>query len=204
QRSVQGAACSIIFILLGIACQHEHRGVSGLRAGADGNRQAFVGRELPVTAHISIDAPVDRADIAIRPASGAGWTFAREYTEGIEGKTHTPFVAAVAVPDTVEPGNYLLVFRITDAEGNVTADSAGFKLDIDSTVPTASDLEGAINVAGNDLHLESELSAPLGIAKVVVTIMGHTWEETFTFSGNELAGQLTHRFHEHVNVGHAP
>ncbi len=204
QWKVQGVVCFLIFILLGVACQHEHPGVSDLRAGTDGNRQAFVGGELPVTAHIAVDAPVDRADVAIRPASGAGWAFAGEYSEGLGGKTHAPFEAAVAIPDTVEPGDYILVFRITDAEGNVSADSVDFKLAIDSTVPTASDLDVGINAAGNDLHLESELSAPLAIAKVVVEVKGIAWEETFIFSGTELAGQLSLRFHEHVKVGEAP
>ncbi len=197
-------ACFLLFILLGVACQHGHPGVSDLRAGTDGNRQAFVGGELPIAAHIASDAPVDRADVAIRPASGKGWTFYREYTEGLGGKTHAPFEAAVAIPDTVEAGDYILVFRITDAEGSVSTDSVGFKLAIDSTVPTTSDLDVGINAAGNDLHLESELSAPLGIAKVVVEVKGVAWQETFTFSGKELAGQLTHRFHEHVKVGEAP
>src|SRR5690606_26327541 len=104
-------------------------------------------------------------------------------------------------PDTVEPGDYTLILLITDATENVSEDSVRFRLAIDSTVPTASDLDVGINAAGDDLHLETELSAPLGFAKVVVEVKGDAWEKTFSFSGGELVGRPTYRFHEHVKIG---
>lgn len=201
---IQKVASSIIFIFLAMACQHEHAGISDLRVGTEGNGKAFAGLELPVTAHVSVHAPIVHADVEIQPISGEGWTFQQQYTGSIAGKTHAQFETGIAVSDTAETGDYILVLRITDAEETVSEDTARFRLAIDSTVPTASDLDVGINAAGDDLHLESELTAPLGIAQVVVEIKGDDWEEAFTFSQAQLVGQLSYRFHEHVKVGEAP
>lgn len=198
------AICSIFFILLSTACHQEHPGVSDLRVGTDGNGEAFVGQELPVTAHISVHTPINRADVEIRAISGQGWAFQQQYTEGIAGKTHAQFETVIAVPDTVETGDYILVLRIMDAEETTSEDTARFRLAVDNTVPVASDLDVGINAAGDDLHLESELTVPLGIAKVLVEIKGDDWEKAFTFSEERLVGQLSYRFHEHVKVGEAP
>lgn len=196
--------CSIIFTLLSAACQHGHPGVYDLQVGPEGKGEAFVGQELPVTAHLSVHAPIVRADVEIRAVSDEGWTFQQQYTEGLAGKMHARFETGIKVPDTVETGDYILVLRITDAEETVSEDTARFRLAIDSTVPTASDLDVGINAAGDDLHLESELTVPLGIAKVLVEIKGDDWEKAFAFSEGQLVGQLSYRFHEHVKVGEAP
>ena len=89
-------ASSIIFTLLSGACQHEHAGLSDLRVGTECKGEAFAGQELTVTAHISVHAPVNRADVGIRPISGGGWTFQQQYTEGIAGKTHTQFETGIS------------------------------------------------------------------------------------------------------------
>ena len=197
-------AYATIFTLLSAACQHEHAGVSNLQVGSGGSAEALIGQELPVTAHISAQAPINRADVEIKPVSGKGWVFKQQYTKGIAGKVHTQFETSMTIPNTVEAGDYLLVLRITDADGTLSEDTAQFRLAIDSTVPTASDLDVGINAAGDDLHLESKLTAPLGIAKVAVEIKGDNWEKAFTFSEERLIGQLNHHFHEHVKVGEAP
>lgn len=196
---------TLMFIgLLSAACHPEHPGVTDLRVGTEDSGEAFAGQELPMSAHIAVHAPIRRADVEIRPVSGKGWTFAQQYNESLEGKTHARFEARIGIPDTAEAGDYLLVLRITDTEEHVSEDTARFRLAIDSTVPTASGLDVGINKAGNDLHLETELTVPAGIAGVSVEIRGDAWSDTFDFSGNDLVGQLTHRFHEHVKVGEAP
>lgn len=204
QWNVSKLATLMFIGLLSATCHSEHSGVSDLRVGAENSEEAFAGQELPITAHIAVHAPIKRADVEIRPVSGKGWTFAQQYTESLKGKTHARFEARIGIPDTAEMGDYLLVLRITDTEEHVSEDTARFRLAIDSTVPTASDLDVGINKAGNDLHLETELTVPAGIAGVRVEIRGDAWSDTFNFSGNDLVGQLTHRFHEHVKVGEAP
>lgn len=204
-RSTYGLlAYSLVFFLLCAACHHGHHGVSDLQVGNGGNQDIFLGEALPVTAHIATDAPIARVDVAIRPVSGEGWTLSNEYTEGLDGKMHVQFETIIVVPDTVRTGDYMLKLRVIDTAECISEDSIRFNLTIDNTTPQASALDVGINAAGNDLHLETELSAPLGIAAVVVEIKGGTWSETFAFSGKELVGQLTHRFHEHIRVTEAP
>lgn len=191
--------------LLAVAgCKQGGTGISEIQLGNAGNNEGFVGQELPITARVSAHAAIDYIDIEIQPQAEDGWTFKQRYTEGMAGGKSVIFKAGVAVPAVAEAGDYRLVLRATDADGDVIEATAVFKLSIDSTVPTASDLEVGINKAGNDLHLEAELTAPAGIAKVKVEIKGDAWRDEFTFSGKELAGQLTHHFHEHVHVGEAP
>src|SRR5690606_3895877 len=95
QRKVQVMTCSIIFTLLSAACQHGHPGVYDLQVGPEGKGEAFVGQELPVTAHLSVHAPIVRADVEIRAVSDEGWTFQQQYTEGLAGKMHARFETGI-------------------------------------------------------------------------------------------------------------
>lgn len=190
------------FIILLAGCSSPGRGISDLQVGE--KAEAFVGLSLPVSARVSAEAAIVEISIAIRPVSDEGWTFAAQYSDGIAGKNKADFRTDVAIPATAEPGNYRLTLRLVEADGSVTEASADFRLTIDSTVPTASGLDVGINAAGNDLHLETELTAPSGIKSVFVAIEGNAWSKEFKFAGEQLVGQLTHHFHEHVHVSEAP
>jgi len=172
--------------------------------GPNGNAEAYVGQQFLFQARLSAEAGIQYTEVDIQPTSGEGWTFNQRYTEKLAGKKRVTFAAEVAVPLTADAGNYQLVLRMTDNNNITVSEMAPFELIIDNTVPTAGDLDVGINAAGNDLHLETELTAPAGIEKVVVEIQGDNWSNELTFSGGQLTGQLSNHFHEHVAVGDAP
>lgn len=191
-------------LLLGACSVGEKNRVSDLWVGLDVEGLGYAGQSLPVSATIRSNTPIAHIDMEIQPETGTGWAFTQRYTEGLSGRTSAVFETAVAVPDTAERGDYRLVLRLTEEDGSTVAETAAFSLSIDTTVPIASGLELGVNAAGNDLHLASELTAPAGIAHVVVEITGESWSDRVAFSSDRLAGKLDHHFHEHIHVGEAP
>lgn len=195
---------TVIFMFLWVGCHQGGTGISRLQVGPNGNGEAYVGQQFLFQARLSAEAGIRYADVEIHPVSGEGWKFNQRYTERLSGKKQVTFAAEVVVPPTAEAGDYQLVLRLTDSNDITASETATVKLLLDNTVPTATDLDVGINAAGTDLHLESELIASAGIEKVMVKITGDTWNDELTFSGRQVAGQLSHRFHEHVAVGDAP
>ncbi len=193
---------SIVLFLAG--CNSGTTGISGLRIGDDTGKEVFPGQPLQVTARLATHTEISHIDLEIQPAADSGWTFRQEYRDGYSGLQKVNFKAELPVPPDAEPGTYRLALRLTDKKGSEMTESDDFRLAIDSSIPTATDLDAGINTAGNDLHLETELTAPGRINKVVVDIKGDEWQKTFTFAGKQLTGQLSHRFHEHVDVAEAP
>jgi len=194
----------LFFIVLSAGCGRQGAGISNIQVEEGGRAEVFVGQPFTVSAHVAAGKAIDHVDLRIGPVSGEGWTFERPFSEGIAGKKAVSFAARVEIPKDAEPGSYRLTLRLTEDDGSVAEESADFQIAIDSTIPTASDLDVGINAAGNDLHLETELIAPSGIKAVLVEIKGDAWSTGFTFNEGELVGQLTHHFHEHVHVEEAP
>ncbi|SKB63501.1 protein of unknown function [Parapedobacter luteus] len=194
----------LLLLVVMAGCGRQEAGVSKLRIGADGNAEAFVGQSFPVEAHVAATTTISEAEINIRPVSGDGWVFNGPFSEGIAGKKDATFAARIDVPADTEPGNYTLTLRVIDADGSVSESTGDFRIGIDSTVPIAGDLDVGINAAGNDLHLETELTVPGKIDQVTVEIKGDAWSDEVTFAGDRLVGQLAHHFHEHIAVAEAP
>lgn len=192
----------LLFFAMG--CNYENTGISRLRVGVDGDAESYIGQRLLLQARLSAETGIRYADIEIRPLVDEGWTFTQRYVEKFAGKKRVTFAEDIAVPPTADAGDYQLALRVTDHNDITVSETTTFKLIIDHTVPIATDLDVGINAAGNDLHLETQLTAPEGIKKVRVKIKGDSWDDELIFSGKRVVGQLSHHFHEHVPVGEAP
>ncbi len=203
QKGIASMSCLLMSLFIISACS-SGSGISDIQIGETGGQEAFVGQDLAISGNISSHADLVDVTIEITPESGEGWTFEQQYTDGIAGAKQAKFEQKIPVPLTAETGNYVLVIRAIDTHGHLIEETKPFRIGIDSTVPTASDLDIGINAAGNDLHLETELTVPTKLAKVVVAIKGDDWSDEVTFDGEAIVGKLTHHFHEHIKVGEAP
>lgn len=201
---MKGNALAAIAVLLLIGCGGGDSGIGKLQVGTGAPAEGFAGQPLPVVAAVTTKAAIAQVTVDIRPVTGQGWTFSKPYTDEVVGSKEMTFRTAIDVPTDAEPGNYQLTLRVTTADSIAIAASADFRLDIDSTVPTTTDLDVGINAAGDDLHLETELAAPSKIKQVSVAVEGEQWRKEFSFAGKALVGQLSAHFHEHVHVADAP
>ncbi len=204
QFAGQRLAAVLTAMIVFVGCGGRQEGIGSLKVGPEGNAEGFAGQSLPVSASVRTASPISHVDVAIQPIAGSGWTFSERYTERIAGNREIPFQAGVDVPVDAEPGDYKLTVHVETADGTAFTESTDLRLAIDSTVPVASDLDVGINAAGNDLHLETELTVPGKIRQVRVEVVGDDWRDEFPFAGSKLVGQLAHHFHEHVQVGEAP
>ncbi|MFC3198035.1 DUF4625 domain-containing protein [Parapedobacter deserti] len=202
--STSQLVCILLSAVVLLSCGTRGAGVSDLQVGSQGSGEAFVGHSFSVEANLRANTSIAHVVMDIQPVSGDGWTFNEQYTDGVAGEKGAKFTTEVAVPITAEPGHYRLTLRAVDDNGSATESSTDFELSIDSTVPTLSGIDVGINAAGDDLHLEAELTAPSKIESVNVEVIGDAWNKEFRFTNERLVGQLSYHFHEHVRVSEAP
>lgn len=193
----------IIIGFLAISCSPKGSGINGLQVGG-ADATVSVGQSTLIEANINVDQPIDNVQIEWKSANDDGWELLEVYTEDFQGKTNAVFFESVSIPTDVIPGKYVLTMKVKQQDGTVVEQSMETTFTIDSTVPVASALDVGINAAGNDLHLESELTAVKKIEQVVVKVNGASWSKDFTFDSPKIKDQLSHTFHEHVHVDDAP
>ena len=197
---------TFIYALIGlfaVSCSSKGNGISDLKiVGSD--EGVSVGQPSLIEADINVEDAIDEVQITWEPTSGDGWQLAAAFTDGLQGQQSVRFSEYIDVPVDAAPGKYRLTMKVKQQDGTEIEESVDATLTIDSTVPVASDLDVGINAAGNDLHLETELTAVKKIQQVTVQVNGAAWSKDFTFDGSRIKDQLSLHFHEHVHIDEAP
>jgi len=187
-----------------VSCSADRPGVRHLEVGEKGSAEAFVGQELPVRAEIALGEKIATIHLDAKASEAGGWTFHRHYTEGYAGKDRAAFAEKIDIPEDAKVGGYTVTVKAIGESGAAEEKSADFRLSVDSSVPVTGDLDVGINAAGNDLHLETDITAAKKIKQVRVEIKGAAWSRDFTFDKAQMKDQLSYNFHEHVPVDEAP
>lgn len=178
--------------------------VKNLEIGHANSKIAYPGTDIHVEAALFAAANLNSLKLEVRPKSGTGWKFEKEYTDGIKGLKNAVFHQHIDVPADAALGAYLVVLTVTDQNGRNTKVESDLEVKYDPTLPSATGFEVGLNTAGNDLHMGADISAVNKIAKVVVEVHGAGWEKVFEYTDAAMVGQTTYHFHKHADVTAAP
>jgi len=171
---------------------------------ANDNKQAFVGQTLDLEAILNLSAPLTGIDVTVEPQGEKGWRFEQHFEEQLNKGTSIPLKKQINIPDTASVGKYIVAISAIQEDNQRAEKQIEVDFVIDSTVPILSPLDVGLNKAGNDLHLETEITAAKKIAKINVHIKGESWHESYDFTGQKFEGKLSLHFHEHIHVDDAP
>jgi hypothetical protein len=178
--------------------------ITGLEVGVNNNKTAHPGNDLHIEAAIDAPGTIATVVLEIHPETGDGWKVNTTYTENLEGLKNAEFHKHIDVPADAKLGDYHGHLKVTDKQGKVTEAEFELSLIADPTLPAATGFEIGLNAAGNDLHVEANLSATNKIAKAVVEVHGSAWEKETEFTDAAMVGQLTYHLHKHIDVTAAP
>ncbi len=178
--------------------------VTGLEVGINNSKIAHPGNDLHIEAQITAEGTIKEVVLEIHPEAGAGWKLTQTYTEGFAGQKNAEFHKHVDVPADAVLGDYHGHIKVTDQAGQVTEAEFELKITSDPTLPTVDGFEVGLNAAGNDLHVEADITAPNKIAKAVVEVHGNGWEKEVTYTDAGMVGQTAYNLHNHIDVTAAP
>jgi hypothetical protein len=176
--------------------------ITGVEIGSDNSKVAYTGADIHIEAQITAPGTIATVQVEIHPETGNGWKFDSVYTTGFAGLKNAEFHKHIDIPADAVTGHYHLHFVVTDQRGQKKEFEEEIEIKTDPTLPFISGLELELE-GGNDLHLETEITAPNKIAKVEVEIHG-AWEKEFSYTDAAMVGQTTYHFHKHLDVGAAP
>ena len=108
------------------------------------------------------------------------------------------------MPADAAIGKYRVVLTLTDQQGQVTKIESDLELKFDPTLPQATGFEVGLNTAGNDLHMEANITAVNKIAKIIVEIHGGNYEKEVIYTDAAMVGANSYNFHKHLNVSDVP
>lgn len=178
--------------------------ITALEVGHDNNKIAYPGADIHIEADLFAAATIAKVKLEIHPVANTAWKFEKDYTEGFAGQKNAEFHKHIDIPADAPLGKYHIHLSVTDLQGQVTEVESELELKYDPTLPSATGFEVGLNAAGNDLHMEANISAINKIAKIVVEIHGTGYEKEFTYTDAAMVGATTYNFHKHINVAEAP
>ncbi|WP_177217111.1 DUF4625 domain-containing protein [Pedobacter insulae] len=178
--------------------------ITDMEVGTANSKVAFPGTDLHIEAKLDAKETISSVKLAITPISATGWTLNEEFTAGYIGSKNSEFHEHVDIPTDAELGKYRIVLTLTDQKGQVTTSESELELKYDPTLPQATNFEVGLNTAGNDLHLEANITAVNKIAKIIVEVHGGTYEKEVEYTDAAMVGSTTYNLHKHVNVTDAP
>jgi hypothetical protein len=105
--------------------------IRNFELGHDNSKIAYIGGELHIDAEIVADGKIDRIIVEIHPEGDHNksvkkvsldndWEVEIIYTE-FSGLKNTVFHKDLDVPEDAEPGDYHILFKVIDMEGNTTS-----------------------------------------------------------------------------------
>jgi len=177
--------------------------ITGVEIGSDNSKIGYAGSDFHIDAAITAPAGIAEVRVEIHPASGAGWEYDSVYTEGFAGLNNAQFHKHIDIPADAATGHYHLHLTVTDANGTKADIEEEIEIKQDATLPSISGLGIELENSGNELHLETTITAPNKIAEVSVEIHG-AWEEEYTYTDAAMVGQTTYDFHQHIDISAAP
>ena len=178
--------------------------ISDLEVGSNNNKTAFPGTDLHIEADLIAAENIAKVSLDINPVAATGWKFSKEFVTGYAGSKNAEFHEHIDVPADAAIGKYRVVLTLTDQQGQVTKIESDLELKFDPTLPQATGFEVGLNTAGNDLHMEANITAVNKIARVEVEIHGGNYEKEVVYTDAAMVGQTTYNFHKHLNVTDVP
>ncbi|TWI84420.1 DUF4625 domain-containing protein [Chitinophaga japonensis] len=177
--------------------------ITEVEIGADNSKIGYAGSDFHIDAAITAAGSIANVQLEIHPESGAGWEYDSVYTEGFAGLKNAQFHEHIDIPADAAVGHYHLHLTVTDENGVKAEIEEEIEIRQDATLPSISGLGIELENNGNELHLETTITAPNKIAEVSVEIHG-AWEEEYTYTDAEMVGQTTYDFHKHIDISAAP
>ncbi|WP_126972681.1 DUF4625 domain-containing protein [Gynurincola endophyticus] len=178
--------------------------IEDVELGSSNSRIAYRGSDFHIEAEIKAPGTIESVTVEIHGSGANAWEFEQVYTDGFKGLKNAELHKHIDVPATVALGNYHLHIVVLDQQGKKTSYEADIEVKEDNTLPSISTLELELNAAGDDLHVETLITAPNKIKEVEIEIHGGSWEEDFTYTDAAMVGQTSYTFHKHVNIASAP
>lgn len=175
--------------------------ITGVEIGSDNSKVGYAGSDIHIDAAITAAAGIAEVRVEIHPESGAGWEYDSVYTEGFAGLNNAQFHKHIDIPADAALGHYHLHLIVTDKNGVKEDIEEEIEIKQDATLPSISGL--AVELEGNDLHLEAAIAAPNKIAEVIVEIHG-AWENEYTYTDADMVGQTAYDLHKHIDISAAP
>lgn len=202
------AKVSLMALMLSISllfsCSNGQTGITKIEIGEKGKSEAFIGSHLPIKAEINLNEKIKSIEVQIALAKTTDWSLNRSYREKYVGNSKVHFNESFEIPYDAEVGNYELMLKVNGENGAVEEKRTRIQISVDSTVPIVGDLDVGINAKGNDLHLETDITAAKKIKQVSVALKGKEWSKDFVFDKPAIKDHVSYNFHEHVNVNEAP
>ncbi len=175
---------------------------------APNKKTATAGKDMHLEGNLEAEGLIARIDVAVTSADGLTTVFAKSWTDGkYIGVRNTTFHEHIDISSETAAGEYVLTFTVTDKAGQ----SSVFKSSLKITTPVEGSPEITITetgegnsktaVAGGEMHLEAEISAPNKIAEIEVELHNTAadYEKEFKYTGKYL-GETSAHFHEHLAV----
>jgi hypothetical protein len=175
--------------------------ITGVEIGSDNSKIGYAGSDFHIDAAITAPGSIAEIQVEIHPESGAGWEYDSVYTEGFAGLNNAQFHKHIDIPADAALGHYHLHLTVTDKNGAKVDIEEEIEIKQDATLPSISGL--AVELEGNELHLEAAIAAPNRIAEVIVEIHG-TWENEYTYTDADMVGQTAYNLHKHIDISAAP
>ena len=176
--------------------------------GEENSKTATAGKDMHLEGNLEAEGLIARIDVAVTPADGLTTVVAKSWTDGkYIGVRNTTFHEHIDISSETAAGEYVLTFTVTDKAGQ----SSVFKSSLKITTPVEGSPEITITetgegnsktaVAGGEMHLEAEISAPNKIAEIEVELHNTAadYEKEFKYTGKYL-GETSAHFHEHLAV----
>ena len=170
---------------------------------AEKNNEAFIGQPLPYEITGLRQDTLKQVELLLLAMDSKKTSYQKDIARTIltkDGDLHDTLL----IPEDVKAGAYEIQVRVRYDDGSIQQSKSQLSIKVDSTVPMASPLEVGINAAGNDLHLESVLVVPKGIAYAKVEISANDLKNEYKFDKGHMVGTQQHTFHEHIDLTDYP
>lgn len=176
--------------------------------GSGNGKSVVAGEDLHLEGELEAEGLIGRIDLNIASADGANVVLATSWTDGkYIGVRNATFHEHVDIPVNTAAGSYELTLTVTDQTGQSTAVTSELEITVPAegspevTITEVGEDNGKTVVAGDELHLEADISSPKKIAMIEVELHNSDagYEFASTFTGKYL-GETSAHFHEHIEV----
>lgn len=176
--------------------------------GSGNGKSVVAGEDLHLESELKAEGLIRRIDLSITSTDGATVVLATSWTDGeYIGVRNSTFHEHVDIPANTAAGDYELTLTVTDQMGQSTAVTSELEITVPAegspevTITEVGEDDSKTAVAGDELHLDADITAPLKINGIEVELHNSDagYEFTSTFTGKYL-GETSAHFHEHIEV----
>ncbi len=202
-------ASFFLFSVLFTACSKDDDdfappSIRDVELGSGNNKTAYRGTDFHIEAEIEAPGTIEYVKVEIHGSGAGAWEFEQTYTEGFKGLKNAELHKHIDVPANAALGEYHVHIVVLDQQGKTTTFEDHIDVIEDNTLPSITELELELGHDGDELHVETVITAVNKIQKVEIEIHGGSWEEEFSYEDAGMVGQTTYTFHKHINIASAP